>query len=662
MDDNNKKALIVAYYLSKYNSTSLDRLGYKTQADCFEDISKILGINKNSIRNMRDEFDPLHDNSRQGFKKNKLSPSRQEVVDNYGMHDEINLFKIVKAILAESTKGKDNDAMLVDLNNLAIVSREKYLKEFLPGDISLPDDFKREFGTFLRGKGSDVVFYNATSTVTTSGNKKIFVPNQWYIIAAYMVEYVKALFEYKKHLDKIFDIMAFDSKTRENFIKDMKTESTEQKRNTFKDECRAYFNNKSQDLEKDSEYMVRFISEYDWWFGSKTIDRGDFYVSPVLSLLGVVNVSQAYIAEICFYYAISNELSRVLSVLNKQSLAATPPVYSVPEVATSRLTGGVNLIVYGAPGTGKSRYLEDHFGGSNTKRVIFHPEYTYFDFIGSYKPVPLYKEGLVLHTITGEKFSHGEPIIDYQFVPGPFVSVFVSAWLNPNKMHTLLIEEINRANAASVFGEIFQLLDRKPDGSGEYSITPPKDLMNYLGSIDGMQPHICSGITLPSNMNIVATMNSADQGVNLLDAAFKRRWAFRYIKVSVSGAVHEKYRLVYNGVHVYWGDLVSAINSKLKDLRIEEDRMVGPYFIRPDEVEKPAATDKLLLYLWDDVLRHRRDQFFDNSIRTFADLVEGFSTNDVLQLSQFLNIEEVFEVNSGSESLIDTESDSPESD
>lgn len=86
-----------------------------------------------------------------------------------------------------------------------------------------------------------------------------------------------------------------------------------------------------------------------------------------------------------------------------------------------RLTGGVNLIVYGAPGTGKSRYLEDNYGGTLSKRVVFHPEYTYFDFVGSYKPVPLYKKGIELFTISNEPFTKGEPYIDYQYCSQPFL-------------------------------------------------------------------------------------------------------------------------------------------------------------------------------------------------------------------------------------------------
>jgi len=534
--------------------------------------------------------------------------------------------------------------MLKDLNGVANDSRQRYIEEFQPGDIILSDEFEHEFSALLRSNSANVIFYQYTSEVTSSGNKKIFVPNQWYVVAAYMVGYVHELLAYKEHLEKIFDADGFSKKEREDFIRDMKSSSSLEKEIEFREKCCAYFASVNSDtIDQDSDCIVKFVTNYDWWFGSKTIDRGDFYVSPVLGLLGVVNASQGYIADICMYYTMNTQLLETAKELAENQVLRNLQVVQMSLTSSStaapRLTGGKNLIVYGAPGTGKSRYLEDNFGDSLSKRVVFHPEYTYFDFVGSYKPVPLYKQGIELVTSYGEAFQKGEPYIDYQYVPGPFIEVFIEACLNPDKMHTLLLEEINRANAASVFGEIFQLLDRFPDGRGEYTVNPPTDLNNYLKGSEAMAPFISSGISIPSNMNIVATMNSADQGVNILDAAFKRRWEFKYIKVSVEGCVHEKAVFKYSGANVYWGDFVSAVNNKLKELRIDEDRLIGPYFIRPEEVGKSSAMDKLLLYLWDDVVRHRRDQFFDSDIRTFSDLVESFSARDVLQLPEYLDLQ-----------------------
>jgi len=196
-----------------------------------------------------------------------------------------------------------------------------------------------------------------------------------------------------------------------------------------------------------------------------------------------------------------------------------------------------------------------------------------------------------------------------------------------------MIEEINRANAAAVFGEIFQLLDRQRDGSSEYKISLPAELHSYLSGIYKMPAFINGGLSIPSNMNIVATMNSSDQGVSIIDSAFKRRWNFEYLPIDIGSAVHKDAIIQYGSKDVKWGKFITALNEKLKNMRIDEDRLIGPYFIRPEEVTSKCAVDKLLLYLWDDVLKHRREQFFNSSIRTFADLSYKFSIDDVMNLS-----------------------------
>lgn len=180
-----------------------------------------------------------------------------------------------------------------------------------------------------------------------------------------------------------------------------------------------------------------------------------------------------------------------------------------------------NRIVFGAPGTGKSHRLNEdkNFLLSDTsgsyERVTFHPEYTYSQFVGSYKPVT---------GPTGE--------IRYDFVPGPFMRVLVAALKSGRtespQPHLLLIEEINRAKVAAVFGEVFQLLDRSDSGASEYEIHATEDIRKYLISELGKSPDT---LRIPDNMFIWATMNSADQGVYPMDTAFKRRWSFEYIGI-----------------------------------------------------------------------------------------------------------------------------------
>ena len=239
-----------------------------------------------------------------------------------------------------------------------------------------------------------------------------------------------------------------------------------------------------------------------------------------------------------------------------------------------------NRIVFGAPGTGKSYKLKNdcedllrHTTGTY-ERITFHPDYAYSHFIGTYKPVT---------DDEGER--KGE--IRYEFVPGPFIRVYVDALKsgrtqNPQP-HLLLIEEINRAKVAAVFGDVFQLLDRDDDGVSEYEIHATKDIRNHLAKELGGVPAYYDRIRIPDNMFIWATMNSADQGVFPMDTAFKRRWDFEYLGINNNdGSIRGKITLG-TGTHaleIDYNKLRKAINDKLaKDYKVNEDKLLGPFFL-----------------------------------------------------------------------------------
>lgn len=172
-----------------------------------------------------------------------------------------------------------------------------------------------------------------------------------------------------------------------------------------------------------------------------------------------------------------------------------------------REKGGENVILYGVPGSGKSykikmEYCKDpHY----MERIVFHPDYTYSDFIGQ-----------ILPKVENEK-------VRYEFIPGPFTKIMAKAWNDPAHKYYLVIEELNRGNAPAIFGDIFQLLDRNPDGWGTYSIYNAD--MSHV--IFPQEEEI--SIKIPSNLSIIATMNTSDQNVFTLDNAFQRRWKMRLI-------------------------------------------------------------------------------------------------------------------------------------
>lgn len=650
MENNFKLALIVGYYAARCDREGIAKLGFDSFTAYFKQASTILNVKENSIRNMRDEFDPYFDNSRQGFNRN-MSPSRKRAYEYFKGFTDEELTQLMRGIFNGETERIvfemenvefETPRLLKSLREIADESKKRFAIEFENEDIKLSEDFRHKLGAYLRKLGQNVTFNEGTVIITTTGNLKIYAPNQWFSMALYMKEYLTELLKYKNHLEKILNKKDFAStNARKDYIKLLKGSSDVELVGEFTKLSETYFSELSENEDSVTEcvnFMVRFVCDYDWWFGSKTIDRGDFYVSPILNLLGVVNASQSYIAEIVNYYVSNPELTISLDRFTTEENNVSPSVVSVGS-STVRKTGGQNFILYGAPGTGKSRTLEDRFGVAPlTKRVVFHPEYSYFDFVGSYKPVTLYKQSHdVFTTASGTPFVKGEPYIDYKFVPGPFIEVLVDSWLDPSNMHTLLIEEINRANAASVFGEVFQLLDRLNTGASEYRLSIPYDLFEYLYSIEGMAQYLDEGLYIPSNMNIVATMNSADQGVNIIDSAFKRRWNFEYLQIDINNAVHKDAKIKYAGNIYRWGTLVSALNDKLIKNHIDEDRLIGPYFIKPEEVNKKYAVDKLLLYLWDDVLRHNRENFFNKTVKTFSYLSIYFEEEDVLALSEYIS-------------------------
>lgn len=279
-----------------------------------------------------------------------------------------------------------------------------------------------------------------------------------------------------------------------------------------------------------------------------------------------------------------------------------------------------NRILFGAPGTGKSFTLNKEkeallVDGGEYERVTFHPDYSYANFVGTYKPVPCTD-------------NNGNDAITYSYVPGPFMRTYVKALLNSRtdapKPFLLIIEEINRANVAAVFGDVFQLLDRGDDEVSEYAIQASEDIKKYLAGELGGAPNDYAEIRIPDNMFIWATMNSADQGVFPMDTAFKRRWDFTYLGIDDSEAgIMGKMVVLGKGEHrkvVEWNELRKAINEELLTYKVNEDKLMGPYFISKkmlpegDTIDPTTFTrvfkNKVIMYLFDDAAKQKRITLF----------------------------------------------------
>ena len=213
------------------------------------------------------------------------------------------------------------------------------------------------------------------------------------------------------------------------------------------------------------------------------------------------------------------------------------------------------------------------------------------------------------------------------------------------KPHVLIVEEINRANVAAVFGDIFQLLDRDKNNVSEYSISTTNDMRSYLSQELGVDESVVETIRIPDNMFIWATMNSADQGVFPMDTAFKRRWDFTYL--GIDDAVEEFSEKILNKKYVLgtgsnarlvsWNELRMSINDVLSSevFNINEDKLLGPYFISKTILESDNDTDftdvfknKVLMYLFDDAVKQKKKTFFEEC----KDDIKGVRYSEICKL------------------------------
>ena len=252
----------------------------------------------------------------------------------------------------------------------------------------------------------------------------------------------------------------------------------------------------------------------------------------------------------------------------------------------------LQLIFYGAPGTGKSntikREVDDQ--GKLNFRTTFHPDSDYSTFVGCYKPK------MKRSTITKDGETTTEEKIVYNFEPQAFTNAYVQAWKTNENVY-LIVEEVNRGNCAQIFGDLFQLLDRK-NGESEYPVNADSSLADYLQTAlkdserDDIPAEVQNGtkLKLPSNLYIWATMNTSDQSLFPIDSAFKRRGEWKYMKIKNEGKgwkIDVKIKEV-NGEEklVDWWDFIRKVNDIIASMTSSADKQLGYFFCKADKKGK----------------------------------------------------------------------------
>ena len=293
----------------------------------------------------------------------------------------------------------------------------------------------------------------------------------------------------------------------------------------------------------------------------------------------------------------------------------------------------IQVMYYGAPGTGKSysisSLIRKSYPGFNEYddnpyvfRTTIYRDYSYFDFVGNIMPVT--KDGK----------------ISYEFVPGIFTTALFAALRNQDSGIDvyLILEEMSRGDIASIFGDIFQLLDRDDTGKSMYGINN-KSIYEYLILNRALKPGY--KIVIPKNLHIIGTVNTSDQNVNVIDTAFKRRFDFKYVDVNpikVKDKVDEyvnDFDIYFTDTDIYrWVKLYQAINHIIiNDLGLTEDKQLGPFFLKDkknNNSNREQVADKLLHYLWQDVERvsYTSGSLFADGITSFSQLYYAFEKQE----------------------------------
>ena len=282
-----------------------------------------------------------------------------------------------------------------------------------------------------------------------------------------------------------------------------------------------------------------------------------------------------------------------------------------------------NTIFYGVPGCGKSYHVKELVAGmpeEDVFRITFYPDYSNADFIGQ-----------ILPKLTEKKEVY------FDFAEGPFSKALKRAMEHPEVDVALIVEEINRGNAAAIFGDIFQILDRKANGSSEYPITNANLAKIVFGDED-------ENVLLPSNFYLIATMNTSDQNVFPLDTAFKRRWSMECIPNGKADFGDDSYVPLTgpDGKRISWNAFKDKVNGIIDDNQNginSADKKIGAYFVlKGDLIDSPDGVDpayqikakhfaaKIFQYLYGDVFAMNRSRVF--RMGSLEDLLERFSLND----------------------------------
>ena len=390
-------------------------------------------------------------------------------------------------------------------------------------DFVLPLTFKEQVKEI---NGNSVTYNNYSAIIQTKGFQRgflnIYLPNQWFYMASYFTDFYNELIRYKKYALKVT--------TKERLkVLDKGSLSVEEENSL-----------QSLDLNDTSKNNLRlFITDYNWWHGAKTIDRGDFYVSPILACASLVNASQSYVVDLCVFLADKQDLVRIIIegvdkiAINK--LKSSNQHHSIYTSYLTALRTKPFMLLAGISGTGKSRIVRKLAQATVTEKLQRANGYTGEDFAN---------DRWTLHSPANFELIQVKPnwhnsmdVIGYlsnipspHYVFTPFIEFIVKAWQHPEVPFFLCLDEMNLAPVEEYFAEFLSAIESRSFEGEEYLTDPIIKPFNSFGEyvaktmVNTLFPNFTAGdtesaitkvikhfrtkgLTLPKNLIVIGTVN-----------------------------------------------------------------------------------------------------------------------------------------------------------
>lgn len=399
-------------------------------------------------------------------------------------------------------------------------------------DFVLPLTFKEQVKEI---NGNTVTYNSYSAIIQTKGYQRgylnIFLPNQWFYMASYFTDFYNELIRYKKYALKVA--------TKERLKVLDKGNLTAEEKNSLQ----------SLDLNDTSKnYLNRFITDYDWWHGAKTIDRGDFYVSPILACACLVNASQSYVVDLCVFLANKQDLAKIIidgvDKITIEKAKSSKQQYSTYRPYITAIKSKPFLLLAGISGTGKSRIVRelaracwdegtDEYKAQKPKNfqmVQVKPNWhDSSDLIG------------YVSRVSGKA----------EFVAGEFLKFIAKAWENIETPYFLCLDEMNLAPVEQYFAEYLSVIEsRKSHEDGTVTTDPIVEkadeewYFNLTASLtsdeDIRKQFNEQGICIPQNLIVVGTVNMDETTFSFSRKVLDRAMTIEMNEVDLHGGLTER--------------------------------------------------------------------------------------------------------------------------